>query len=67
MSHRFGVFFFNLLVYVFTGKLLVIICMSRRLTSVLILEDFKYLLITSRQLGSRMKKSVVFVDVSNSV
>ena len=67
MSNRFDVFFFNLLVNTFTGKLLVIICMSRRLSSVFILEDFKYLLMASRQLGSLMKKSVVFVDVSNSV
>ena len=56
-----------LYVNTFTGNLLVIICMSRRLSSVLILEDFRYLLMACRQLGSRMKKSVVFVDVTGSV
>jgi hypothetical protein len=63
MSHRFDVFFFNLLVNVFTGKLFVIICMSRRFSSVLMLEDLRYLVMVCRYLGSRMKKSVVLVDV----
>ena len=54
----------NLLVKAFTGKLFVIICMSRRLSTVLILEDFRYLLMACRQLGSRIKKSVVLVEVS---
>ena len=40
------------------------ICMSRCLSSVLTLEDFRYLLMACRQLGSRMKKSVVFVEVA---
>ena len=44
MSHRFELPFLNLLVKAFTGKLLVMICMSRRLSSVLSLEDFRYLL-----------------------
>ncbi len=56
-----------LYVNTFTGNLLVIICMSRRLSSVLILENFRHLLMVCRQLGSGMKKSVVFVDVSGSV
>jgi hypothetical protein len=63
MSHRLDFFFLNLLVKAFTGKLLVMICMSRCLSSVLMLEDFRYLLMACRQLGSRMKKSVVFVEV----
>ena len=53
-----------LYVNTFTGNLLVIICMSRRLSSVLILEDFRYLLMACRHLGSRMKKSVVLVEVT---
>ena len=64
MSHRLDVFLLNLLVKTFTGKLLVMICMSRCLSSVLTLEDFRYLLMVCRQLGSRMKKSVVFVEVT---
>ena len=64
MSHRLDVFLLNLLVKAFTGKLLVMICMSRSLSSVLTLEDFRYLLMSCRQLGSRMKKSVVFVEVA---
>ncbi len=64
MSHRLDVFLLNLLVKAFTGKLLVMICISRRLSSVLMLEDFRYLLMTCRQLGSRIKKSVVFVEVA---
>jgi hypothetical protein len=64
MSHRLDFFFLNLLVKAFTGNLLVIICMSRRLSSVLMLEDFRYLLMSCRQLGSRMKKSVVLVEVA---
>ena len=64
MSHRLDVFLLNLLVKEFTGKLLVMICMSRCLSSVLMLEDFRYLLMACRQLGSRMKKSVVFVEVA---
>ena len=64
MSHRLDVFLLNLLVKAFTGKLLVMICMSRCLSSVLTLEDFRYLLMACRQLGSRMKKSVVFVEVA---
>ena len=67
MSHRFQVFLLNLHVCVFTGNLCVIICMSRRLSSVRTLEDLRYLLRACRQLGSRMKKSVVFVDVTGSV
>ena len=59
MSHRFEVFLLNLLVCEFTGNLLVIICMSRRLSTVRTLEDLRYLLRSCRQLGSRMKKSVV--------
>ena len=64
MSHRLDVFLLNLLVKAFTGKLLVMICMSRCLSSVLTLEDFRYLLMACRQLGSRMRKSVVFVEVA---
>ena len=64
MSHRLDLPFLNLLVKVFTGKLLVMICISRRLSSVLSLEDFMYLLMACRQLGSRIKKSVVFVEVA---
>ncbi len=43
-----------------------IICISRRsigLSSVLVLKDLRYLLMVSRQLGSRIKKSVVLVGV----
>ena len=64
MSHRLDLFFLNLLVKAFTGKLFVIICISRLLSSVLILEDLRYLLMSCRQLGSLMKKSVVLVDVA---
>jgi hypothetical protein len=64
MSHRLDVFLLNLLVKAFTGKLLVMICISRSLSSVFILEDFRYLLMACRQLGSRMKKSVVLVEVA---
>ena len=64
MSHRLDVFLLNLFVKAFTGKLLVMLCMSRCLSSVLTLEDFRYLLMACRQLGSRMKKSVVFVEVA---
>ena len=64
MSHWLDLFLLNLLVKSFTGKLLVMICMSRCLSSVLTLEDFRYLLMACRQLGSRMKKSVVFVEVA---
>ncbi len=64
MSHRLDLPFLNLLVKAFTGKLLVMICISRRLSSVLSLEDFRYLLMACRQLGSRIKKSVVFVEVA---
>ena len=67
MSHRLDLFLLNLLVKAFTGKLLVMICMSRRLSSVLALEDFRYLLMACRQLGSRMKKSVVFVEVAGTM
>ena len=67
MSLRFDVFFLNLLVNVFTGNLLVIIWMRCRLSSVLIFEDFRYLLMDVRQLGSRIRKSVVLVEVSGSV
>ena len=67
MSHRLDVFRLNLLVKAFTGKLLVMICMSRRLSSVLTLEDFRYLLMACRELGSRMKKSVVFVEVAGTM
>ncbi len=69
MSHRFDVFLLNLLVcaFKFTGKLLIIICMSLRLSSVRVLEYLRYLLMACRQLGSRMKMSVVFVDVAGSV
>ena len=66
MSHLLDVCL-NLLVKAFTGNLLVIICISRRLSSVLVLEDLRYLPMACRQLGSRMKKSVVFVDVIGSV
>ncbi len=62
MSHRLDLFLLNLLVKAFTGKLLVMICMSR--CSLLMLEDFRYLIMACRQLGSRMKKSVVFVEVA---
>ena len=50
MSHRFDVFLLNLLVcaFKFTGKLLIIICMSLRLSSVRILEDLRYLLMDCR-------------------
>ena len=61
MSHRLDVFLLNLLVKVFTGKLLVMICMSRCLSSVLTVEDFRYLLMACRQLGSRIKKSRVCI------
>ena len=64
MSHRLDLSFLNLLVKAFTGNLLVMICMSRRLSSVLTLEDFRYLLMACRQLGSRMTKSVVLVEVA---
>ena len=67
MSHRLDLPFLNLLVKfanAFTGKLLVMIWISRRLSSVLSLEDFRYLLMACRQLGSRIKKSVVFVEVA---
>ena len=64
ISHRLDLPFLNLLVKAFTGKLLVMICISRRLSSVLTLEDFRYLLMACRQLGSRIKKSVVFVEVT---
>ena len=64
MSHRLDLPFLNLFVKVFAGKLLVMICISRRLSSVLSLEDFRYLLMACRQLGSRIKKSVVFVEVA---
>ena len=64
MSHRLDLPFLNLLVKAFTGKLLVMICISLRLSSVLVLEDFRYLLMACRQLGSRIKKSVVFVEVT---
>ncbi len=65
MSHRLDLFFFNLLVKTFTGKLLVMICLC--LSSVLSMEDFRYLLMACRQLGSRMKKSVVFVEVTGTM
>ena len=67
MSYRLDLFLLNLLVKVFTGNLLVMICMSRCLSSVLTLEDFRYLLMACRQLGSRMKKSVVFVEVAGTM
>ena len=67
MSHRLDLPFLNLLVKAFTGKLLVMIWNSRRLSSVLLLEDFRYLLMACRQLGSRMKKSVVFVEVAGTM
>ena len=67
MSHRLDLPFLNLLVKAFTGKLLVMICISRRLSSVLVLEDFRYLLMACRQLGSRIKKSVVLVEVAGIV
>jgi hypothetical protein len=54
-------------VNVFTGKLFEIICVSRRLSSVLILVDLRHLLMVCRQLGSRMKKSVVLVEESGSM
>jgi hypothetical protein len=66
MSHRLDFPFLNLLVKTFTGKLLVMICISRCLSSVLTLEDFRYLLMAYRQLGSRIKKSVVFVEVTGT-
>ncbi len=64
MSHRLDLPFLNLLLKAFAGKLLVMICISRRLSSVLSIEDFRYLLMACRQLGSRIKKSVVFVEVT---
>ena len=64
MSHRLDFFFLNLLVKAFTGKLLVMICMSRCLSSVLMLDDFRYLLMACRQLGSRINKSLVLVEVA---
>ena len=64
MSHRLDLPFLNLFVKAFAGKLLVMIWISRRLSSVLSLEDFMYLLMACRQLGSRIKKSVVFVEVA---
>ena len=67
MSHRLDLPFLNLLVKAFAGKLLVMICISRRLSSVLSLEDFRYLLMACRQLGSRIKKSVVFVEVAGII
>ena len=67
MSHRLDLPFLNLLVKAFTGKLLVMIWSSRRLSSVLSLEDFRYLLMAFRQLGSRIKKSVVFVEVAGTM
>jgi len=66
MSHLLDVCL-NLLVTAFTGKQFVIICISRRLSSVLVLEELRYLPMACRQLGSRMKRSVVFVDVAGSV
>ncbi len=66
MSHRLDLPFLNLLVKAFAGKLLVMIWISRRLSSVLSLEDFRYLL-ACRQLGSRIKKSVVFVEVAGTM
>ncbi len=48
MSHRLDLFLLNLLVKAFTGKLFVMICMSRCLSSVLTLEDFRYLLMACR-------------------
>jgi hypothetical protein len=67
MSHRLDLPFLNLLVKAFTGNLLVMICMSRCLSSVLTLTDFRYLLMACRHLGSRMKKSVVFVEVAGTM
>ena len=67
MSHRLDLPFLNLLVKAFAGNLLVMIWISRRLSSVLSLEDFRYLLMTCRQLGSRIKKSVVFVEVTGTM
>jgi hypothetical protein len=48
MSHRLELFLLNLIVKAFTGKLLVMISMSRCLSSVLTLEDFRYLLMACR-------------------
>jgi len=42
MSHRLDLPFLNLLVKAFTGKLLVMICISLCLSSVLVLEDFRF-------------------------
>ena len=67
MSHRLDLPFLNLLVKAFVGNLLVMIWISRCLSSVLSLEDFRYLLMTCRQLGSRIKKSVVFVEVAGTM
>ena len=67
MSHLLDLPFLNLLVKAFAGKLLVMIWISRRLSSVLSLEDFRYLLMACRQLGSRIKKSVVFVEVTGTM
>ncbi len=67
MSHRLDLFVLNLLVKTFTGNLLVMLCMSRCLSVVLTLEDFRYLLMVCRQMGSRMKKSVVFVEVAGTM
>ena len=53
MSHLLDVCL-NLLVKAFTGTLFVIICISRRLSSVFVLEDLRYLPMACRQLGSRM-------------
>jgi hypothetical protein len=63
MSCRFDVFFLNLVVNVFTGKMLVINWRSRCLSSFFLFED---LLMTDRKLGSRIGKSVVLVEVSGS-
>ena len=67
MSHRLDLPLLNLLVKAFAGKLLVMIWISRRLSSVLSLEDFRYLQMACRQLGSRIKKSVVFVEVAGTM
>lgn len=63
MSYRFDVFFFNFLVNTFTGKMLLINWRRWCLSSVFLFED---LLMTARQRGSRIRKSVVLVEVTGS-
>ncbi len=51
----------------FTGNLFGKLWMIHRLSSVLGVEDLRNLLMTFRQMGPRIRKSVVLVEVSGSV